>query len=231
MALAVMSAGAAKLLVTRLRPAFEVETGYDLDAVFGAAGTLHDEFVAGHPCDVLILSQALIDGLVGDGKLVQPSVAALGLVRTALAVGADDPAPDVSTPDAVKATLLASRGIYLGDPMKSTGARHFMSVLDRLQIRDQVTPYLHTYDAGTTAMEHLAMSDETGRIGCTQTTEVRDTQGVRLIGSLPAELGLATTYTAAVTSNTAHQNAAQHLVSMLTTESSYGLRRECGFEF
>ena len=231
MALAVMSAGAAKLLVTRLQLAFMAETGYDLDAVFGAAGTLQDEFVAGHPCDVLILSQELIDGLVTDGKLLQRSVAALGLVRTGLAVGADDPAPDVSTPEAVKAALLASRGIYLGDPMKSTGARHFMSVLDRLQIRDQVNPYLHTYDAGTTAMEHLAMSDEPGRIGCTQTTEVLSTQGIRLIGALPAELGLTTTYAAAVTSNSAHQNTGQFLVSLLTSESSQGLRRDCGFEF
>ncbi|MGI8416837.1 MAG: hypothetical protein ACR2P2_11665 [Nakamurella sp.] len=167
MALAVMSAGAAKVRVTRLRPAFVVETGSDLDAVFGAVGTLRDEFVAGHRCDVLILSQSLIDEFVADGKLVQRSVAAVGLVRTGLAAGADEPAP---------------------------------------------------------------MCRRRTPSGAHQTTEVLNTQGVRLIGTLPGELSL-TTYTAAVTSNAADPGVARRLVSMLTAESSKGLRRDCGFEF
>jgi len=69
---------------------------------------------------------------------------------------------------------------------------------------------------GNTAMAALAKA--AGRpIGCTQHTEILGTEGVILVGPLPSELGLATTYTAGIVTRAAAPELARRLIEMLTT--------------
>lgn len=229
MTLPVLSAGAAKGVVTALRPAFRESAGIDLDARFGAVGAMRANLLNGIPCDVLILTRTLIDDLTADGRLRPGSVASLGQVKTGLAVRSGDPAPDVSTHDSLRRSLLDAHEIYLPDPERSTGGIHFVKVLRSLGIYDQVAPCLRPYPNGATAMAQLAQSREPVAIGCTQLTEVLYTDGVELIATLPGELGLTTLYTAAVTATAAQPDQAQLLVTMLTSEFSRRIRQDGGF--
>ena len=60
--LRILSGGAAQGLVGRLQPAFEKEHGCRIEGSFGAVGAMKDKLLGGAPCDLLILTQALIDG-------------------------------------------------------------------------------------------------------------------------------------------------------------------------
>src|SRR6218665_2683324 len=176
--LRILSGGAAQGLVQQLRGTFYNETGRAIEGSFGAVGAMRDKLLAGEPCDVLILTQALIEELTIAGRVQAGSARALGVVRTGVAVKTGEPQPRVDTPDALKATLLAARGIYLPDPVRAPAGIHFLGVLKRLGLDQQLSPVLRPYPSGIAAMQAMAAAEGLGLIGCTQVIEILGTPGV-----------------------------------------------------
>ena len=58
-----LSGGAAQGLVAQLQDRFAAESDLRIHATFGAVGVMRDKLLAGEPCDVVILTQALIEQL------------------------------------------------------------------------------------------------------------------------------------------------------------------------
>jgi molybdate transport system substrate-binding protein len=79
-------------------------------------------------------------------------------------------------------------------------------------------------------MAALAASTGPGLLGCTQVTEIKYTQGVALVGALPAEFDLATLYAAAASASARDPDLARRFVHLLTGPESRELRSEAGFE-
>ena len=225
-----LSGGAAKGLVTQLQDRFRAQTGFAVHGDFGAVGVMRDRLLAGEPCDVVILSQALIDQLAHDGLVAAASVTPLGAVKTGVAVKAGEALPRVGTAAELKSALLAAKGIYFPDPQKATAGIHFMKVLKSLGVDEQLAARLRPYPNGATAMREMAQSSESGLIGCTQVTEIKYTQGVQLIGLLPPEFELATVYTAAVCTRATQPTAAANLIRLLASSEAAAVRASGGFE-
>ncbi len=226
----ILSGGAAFGLVSKLEAQFAGESGCKLSGTYNAVGVMRDQLLSGAPCDVVILTAALIAQLEASGHVRAGSARNLGVVKTGIAVKAGDAQPDVSTPAALKAALLAAKGIYFPDPIKATAGIHFMRVLGELGIADEVAPRLRPYPNGATAMGEMATCSEAGLIGCTQVTEILYTQGVKLIAALPADFELATTYTAGVSSQAAHPAQAAALLELLCSDGAAAVRLSGGFE-
>jgi molybdate transport system substrate-binding protein len=226
----ILSGGAAKGLVGQLEAQFLAQTQCTVNGTYGAVGLMKDKLLAGAPCDVLILTQALIEQLTARGDVVAGTASALGLVKTGVAVKTGEPQPKVDTPAALKATLLAATGIYFPDPAKATAGIHFMKVLQELGIAEELAPRLRVFPNGATAMDEMAISTEIGLVGCTQVTEILYTAGVQLIAVLPKEFELATIYTAAVCAKAAQPQAASELIKLLTSPEAAELRHLGGFE-
>lgn len=225
-----LSGGAAKGLVAQLQDRFSAQTGFAIHGDFGAVGAMRDKLLAGEPCDLVILSQALIDQLARDGHVAANTVTPLGAVKTGVAVKTGDRAPEVSAAAALKSALLAAKGIYFPDPQKATAGIHFMKVLKSLGVDAQLAARLRPYPNGAAAMREMAQSAESGLIGCTQVTEIRYTPGVQLVGLLPPEFELATVYTAAVCTRAQQPAAAADLIRLLASAEAAGLRASGGFE-
>ena len=230
MQLKILSAGAAQGVVTGLADEFRARTGYELDCSFGAVGAMKEKLLAGAPADLIILTHALIAGLVSEGKVAPDSSADLGRVRTGVAVRAGDPLPDVSSADALRKALLAATGIFFPDPQKATAGIHFARVLDTLGVRPEVELRLKTYPNGATAMREMAQSKGERLVGCTQVTEINNTPGVVLVGLLPSEFELATVYSAGVCTGAASAKAARQFIELLAGEHTRALRVKAGFE-
>jgi molybdate transport system substrate-binding protein len=229
MRLEILSGGAAQGLVTAVAPQFKSETGFDIGGSFGAVGAMRDKLLAGTPADVLILTSALIADLARDGHVAAGSTADLGVVRTAIAVRAGDPAPAVGDAAGLRAALLTADAIYFPDPKLATAGIHFARVLDQLGIRDAVADRLRPHPNGATAMREMAAGQ--GRpLGCTQVTEILNTPGVTLVAALPKEFELATVYTAGVAACAASPDQARRLVALLISPSARALRDRAGFE-
>ena len=229
----ILCAGAAQGLVKALQPQFEAGSGATLQARFGAVGAMKEALLAGEPCDVIIVTEAMIDALCSDGRLQADSRAALGRVRTGIAVQAGKLHPIVATADALKAALLASSAIYFPDAVRSTAGIHFARVMAQLGILDTLQPRFRTYPAGAIAMRELAAASGPGLIGCTQLTEINYTPGVELVAVLPPEFELATVYSAAAATASSPTQAAlaQRFIGLVSGADSQALRKAGGFEF
>ena len=229
-----LCAGAAQGLVKALQLQFEAETGASLQARFGAVGAMKEALLAGEPCDVMIVTEAMIDTLAGEGRLQAGSRASLGRVRTGIAVQAGAPHPLVATPEALKAALLASTAIYFPDPVRATAGIHFARVMQELGVLAALQPRFRTYPAGAIAMRELAAAQGPGLIGCTQLTEINYTPGVEVVAALPTQFELATAYTAAAAAglqSPAQAALALRFIALVSGAGSLALRRAGGFEF
>jgi len=228
--LRILSAGAVKGLVTNLQASFKADAGADLDGTFSAVGAIQDKFLAGDPCDVLILSQTLLEALQQRGNLLAGAIAPLGTVRTGIAVRSGMALPDIASAAALAAALTASDAIFIPDPERSTAGIFFVSVLKKLGIYSDVERHLRPFPNGATAMRHLAESTDKNPMGCTQITEIKYTPGITLVGPLPKEHDLSTVYSAAVSGRSADPELAHRLVALLSGPQSRSLRIEGGFE-
>jgi molybdate transport system substrate-binding protein len=224
-----LCAGAAQGLVKALQPRLRAEAGAEIAGRFGAVGAMKEALLAGEPCDVFISTDTMIGALVEAGRLRSAMRAPLGRVATGIAVRHGAPMPDVSTPEALKAALLAADAIYFPDAVRSTAGIHFAGVMRELGIHDRLAPRLRTYPNGATAMREMAASGAAHPIGCTQVTEINYTEGVELVAPLPSRFELATLYTAAVTALAADPERAARFVAMLAGADTDALRKASGF--
>lgn len=231
MELKILSGGAAAQAVRGIQDAFSRETGCSISGTFSAVGEMRDRLVAGTPCDLVILTAALVDQLVASGHLVPGSARSLGLVHTGIAVRRGEPHPAVRDATTLALALGSARAIYCPDTIKSTAGIHFRNVLDALGLLASVESRLREFPNGATAMKAMADRPETGLIGCTQVTEINYTQGVELVANLPAEFALATDYTVAVCTACAQPALAARFAGWLSGPQSREVRRAGGFEF
>jgi molybdate transport system substrate-binding protein len=228
-ALNILSGGAAQGLVASLAPRFKVLTGLDIEGEFGAVGAMADKLRNGTPADIVILTAAIVAALA-DEKLVEgASITDIGLVETAVAVRAGDPLVAVNDAMGLRHALLAADAIFVPDTKASTAGIHVAKVLGQLGIADEVTARLKIYPNGATAMRHLATSKAVRPIGCTQSTEIISTEGVKLSGSLPPGCELSTMYAAAVVTQAANARQARDLIGLLTDPEQRELRSHAGF--
>jgi len=225
----VLCASAAQGLVRALQGVFLEFTGARIHGSFGSIGQLRESFLAGAQCDVLIVTAPVVGELQADGRLAD-SEGVLGRVRTALAMPGDAPRPDLSTPDALKATLLAAPAIYCADMQRCTSSIHFGAVLRELGISDLVKPRLRWLANGGDAMRELAADGRPGAIGCAQTTQIRYTPGIQLAGNLPPKFELAMVYSAAVSARAEQPDKARRFIELLTGARTRVMRTQVGFE-
>jgi molybdate transport system substrate-binding protein len=217
MHLNLLSGGAAKGLVVAMQPAFTAATGCALHSTFSAVGAMRDKLLAGEPCDVVILTAAMIDALARDGHVVAGTAAVLGAVPTGVAVRTGDARPEIASESALRRSLLASSGIYLPDTERSTAGIHVMNVLRALGIDADVAARLRAWPNGATAMQELSRTHEPRPIGITQVSEIITTPGIELVGALPRGFELATVYAVAVCVKASKPGLARRFAQLLAS--------------
>src|SRR6202022_2663940 len=172
---------------------------------------------------------AIVAKLAEESRVAPASISDIGLVETAIAVRAGDSLVKVHDAAALRDALLAADAIFVPDTKTSTAGIHVAKLLQQLGIADAVAARLKIYPNGATAMRHLAQTDASRPIGCTQSTEIISTPGVMLSGSLPPGCELATMYTAAVTTRAANAKHAQSLIGLLIAADRREPRERAGF--
>ena len=230
MELHILSGGAAAGLVEPLQAAFESAHGCQLKATFSAVGAMKDKLLSGDRCDLLILTQPMIEGLIASGHVQADSMRALGVVKTGIAVKHNSPHPAIATRADLQAAFRAAEGIYFPDPKLATAGIHFFKVLQALGLDVELTDRFHTYPNGATAMRAMSQAASAQVIGSTQVTEINYTPGIDLVGVLPHEFELATVYALGIPTQAQASRLAQQLAELLTSDTTRALRIAGGFE-
>ena len=227
--LKILGGGAAQGLIASLAPTFRAQSGLDIEGEFGAVGAMAGKLRGGTPADIVVLTAALIADLARENIVMTGSISDIGRVETAIAVRAGDPLVSVDDAASLGEVLLGADAIFVPDTKTSTAGIHVAKVLQQLGIAEAVADRLRVYPNGATAMRHLAETDAIKPVGCTQSTEIINTKGVKLSGSLPRGCDLSTIYTAAVATGATHPRQAQALIDLLTDSNWRELRTRAGF--
>ena len=225
----ILSGGAAQGLVASLASKFKALTGLDISGEFGAVGAMADKLRSGTSADIVVLTAAMIADLAKEKLVIVDSKSDIGPVETAVAVRAGNPLVRVNDAAALRDALRAADAIFVPDTKASTAGLHVAKVLRQLGIAEEVAARLKIFPNGATAMRHLAEADAIRPIGCTQSTEILNTAGVVLLGSLPPGCERTTMYTAAVTTQAANPERARDLIDLLSGADQGKLRERAGF--
>ena len=139
--------GGIRTSIEALIPGFERKTGYKVKATFGSGGGTRKQVVQGDAFDVPIVQPPLQE-VLASGNVVAASQTPLAKVSVGVAVRKGAPKPDISTPEAVKRTLLAAKSIAY--PSASGGAAagvSFDETLKKLGIAEQMQPKISPHKA------------------------------------------------------------------------------------
>jgi len=224
--LKLLCAGAVKGLVAALEARFLAASGAAIEGRFGAVGAMREALLGGAPCDVMIVTAAMLAELRDQDAVADRPPAPIGTVRTGVASRAGDTVPRIDSAAALEAALAGAPLLYVPDTLQSTAGKHVVAVLERLGI----APPLSEHPNGAIAMRALAESGPPGALGCTQVTEILYTPGLTLAGPLPEPFGLATVYAAAVARGAAEPELARAFIELLVGEASAAERRAGGFD-
>jgi molybdate transport system substrate-binding protein len=211
----VLSGGAVKSAFTEAAQAWERKTGNKVSATFAPAGDLRKKIAAGESADVLIVPRENLAEFERAGALPPGGGRDLAGVAMGAAVRKGAPVPDISTPEALKRTLLEAKSLTYMDPARGTSGRHFdENVLPALGIRDQVRAKAVLGEGGFIA-EKVARGEV--EIAFHQMTEILPVPGVTVVGPLPRELQKVTIYSASVMRSAKHAAEAQTLLDYLAS--------------
>jgi molybdate transport system substrate-binding protein len=208
----VLVSNALKSTMEELAPQFEKASENKLVMTFGAAAEIKTSIEKGAPLDVAILTAAVTDDLVKEGKLTAAGRADIARSGAGLAGRKGAPRPDISSTDAFKHALLDAKSIaYVA---AGATAPYILGLFDRLGIADQIKPKLKPQPTSNPAAKAVANGE--AELGITQISEILPYAGAELIGPLPAEVQLYTVYPAAVAADTKAPDAAKALIKFLT---------------
>jgi molybdate transport system substrate-binding protein len=117
--------------------AFQGKSGRTVKVTYGNGVETRRTVAKGQPLDVSMII-APFPGALTSGSIVLESATPINTILTAIGVPKGRPKPDISTPDAVKRTLLAARRIGYEDPDFTVAGQGPWETLTKLGIAAQV---------------------------------------------------------------------------------------------
>ena len=214
--LKVLTVGGLQKPITPISADFEKESGNKVAFTFTNPAEL-DKALAGGAYDAVVVADASIDALEKAGKIVAASHAKV--VRGGIGVAVKEGAkfPDVSTPDALKATLIAAKSIAYTDPATPNGSgEKTKQILEGIGVWDVVLAKGKKMSLGA-GKEAVAKGEED--IGLFNASE-SEAPGCVLAGIMPASIQRYTNYDAGVMAGGANAAAAEAFVKYLTGKAA-----------
>jgi molybdate transport system substrate-binding protein len=202
---------------------FERTSGHKVVITWGNAATLKTRYLEGEPGDVALLTAAAIDDLMKAGKLTGNRID-LARSGVGLAVKAGAPKPDISSPEALKKALLDAKSVGYS----TTGASgiHFAKVIEKLGIAAEVKAK-HKETTGVVG-ELIAKGE--AEIGVQQIPELAAVPGVEVIGPLPGDLQVITTFSVALDAKAAENEAAKAFVKFISSPTAAAAYKSKGLD-
>jgi molybdate transport system substrate-binding protein len=206
-------------------PLFEQKTGNKVKANFLSSAILPGKVKDGVQADLVVTTPPIYEELVKAGKLVAGSRADFIKSSAGVAVRAGAPKPDISTPEAFKAALLAAKSVGIS---KGPSGQYMVTLLDRLGIADAIKPKAVFTEAGQRVGTVIASGQ--AEIGVQQITELLASPGIDYIGPLPPALQTTIVYTSAASTNAKEKEAAGAFAKFLNSEAVLPIAKKMGLD-
>jgi molybdate transport system substrate-binding protein len=220
--LRVLAGGSMTAVLNELAPPFERASGHKLVIHFDSTPNLIKLATSGDPFDLGVVPIDVFKDATAKARFALPTID-IAHVGYGVAVRAGAPKPDVSTPDALKKTLLDAQSIA-NLPTSAAGA-YVTGVFERLGIGEAMKA--KTKAQATTGQIAQAVAKGDAELGVFL-INVLMAPGVELAGSFPAELQQELVFTAATAADTKQADAAKAFIDYLKSPAAVAVIKSMG---
>jgi len=211
----VLAGGAMNAIWTEIKPKFEQASGHKLDIFFGTTPNLIKEATSGKPFDVGIVPVEVMQDAAARARFVSGPTIDIARVGLGVAIRAGGSKPDISTSDALKATLLKADSVA-SIPQSATGYS-IAKVFDQLGITESMKAKMKPQPTPAQVVEVVA----TGKAELALfLMNVLMAPGLDLVGPFPAEVQQDVVFTGALGMETKEVAAARALLDYLKTQDA-----------
>ena len=212
-----------------LIPKFEKQTGHKLNMTWSTAALLTKRVQAGEQADALILIKGDVANLLKDGKIVPGTDTLFGQSIFAIGVKAGTPKPDIATPEALKKTLLAAKGVSYSNPASGGASGVYIAKqIEKMGITEQLKDKTKFPPSGGFSGTLLVSGE--ADIAVQSKPELLHVPGVEVVGPLPGDMGFTVTYAAGVQTGAAQAEAAKALVNYLKSPEAQAVFKAMGYD-
>lgn len=220
-----ISSMATRQLLAEMASAFEQQTGQTLriEAVGGVDAERRVR--AGEAFDVVVLAADAIDRLIASGQVVAASRVDLVRSPVAIAVRTGAPWPDIDSAQAVREAMLAAGSIGISTGPSGVRLKQFF---EEWGIAEQIKDRIRQAPAGVPVASLVASGE--AELGFQQLSEMLHADGIQVIGTLPSEIAITTTFTGGLCSNSTQAQAVQQALTFMNRPLAALTKRRHGME-
>ena len=200
--------------IDKLIASFEAKTGIIVKVTYGTGVSTRKTVASGQALDVSLLFAPFPEALK-TGNIVPSSATVIARLRLALAVQKGAPKPDISTPAALKRTLLDAKSIISVDPAQGSAGGIVLDALDKLGIIDQVKPKIKWVQNAGIVQDSVAKGETEIALG-PYLSEMRN-PGLDVVGALPPEASTPVDITGFLSTSVKDPKAANALLTYLSS--------------
>lgn len=225
----VLSAIGMQQAMQDLGPKFERATGHKLAITFAPAGVIVKRVQDGETADLVMLPRPALERLAKAGKLVAGSETLLARSGIGVAVRKGAPKPDISSPEALKRTLLAAKSITYSNPVfGGASGVHFAKVLDRLGIANEMKS--RTVFSKVPGEVGQVVARGEAEIAVHQNQELITVPGIEIVGPLPGDLQDTIVFSGAIMIGAKEAETGKALINFLRTPEAAAAIKAKGME-
>ena len=224
----VMASTAMKSAFDEIVPVFEKASGHKVNLPYDSSAEGRRKLSAGEPFDIAMTASEVMEQLAKEGLALSGPVTLIAINAASLAYPVGKLKPDVSSADALKATVLAAKSMSMSDPALGGGSsNYFMGVAERLGITEQVRAKAVLTKPGQGA---FPVGEGRAEIGIAQASEIALVPGVTGVPLFPDDPKSRSSVVAAISAKSAHAAAAKAFLDFLKSPQATAVFKAKGLQ-
>jgi molybdate transport system substrate-binding protein len=196
-----------------------------MKTIWGGTVDITNRIAGGEVIDIVIIPASGVDDLIKQGRLAPGSRVDFVKSSIGVAIRPGAPKPDISSGEALKKSLLASKSIILSSGPSSV---YLAGLFKKMGIDIAIKSKIRQLAPGLSVGEALARGE--GDIGFTQISEFLAIKGIEYIGPLPSDIQHVTVFSMGLHPGATKADAPQALIKFLTSPDAIPAIRHTGME-
>jgi molybdate transport system substrate-binding protein len=221
--LQILAGGGMMAPLKELGAQFESASGHKIVFRFGTTPELIKLATSGDAFDLAVVPREVFKDAAAQSQLMPGPTTDIARVGLGVAIRSGAPKPDISSPEALKQTLLTAQSVAT-IPASAAGAQ-VLRLFERLGISEAMKAKTKAQPGPAQVVEAVANGE--AELGVFL-ANVLTAPGLDLLGPFPAELQQEVIFTAGIAAKTNQVDAAKTFITYLTTPAAIALIKAKG---